>query len=111
MAKYVEKTVIIEAHQWFKNGDHPLDNYFPKESPDQEKEGEIVKFFRRKGLLGSALCIKCGKDYQHHGLVETLGGDYKVCPGDWIITDEKGESYYCESDIFEQNYDLVEENE
>ena len=25
MAKYRKKPVIVEAHQWFKNGDHPLD--------------------------------------------------------------------------------------
>ena len=23
--KYQKKPVIVEAHQWFKNGDHPLD--------------------------------------------------------------------------------------
>lgn len=54
--KYRKKPVVIEATQWFKNGDHPDDN------PDQPGwEGKVVRYFRRpepeySSLLTHAAC-------------------------------------------------------
>ena len=39
--KYRKKPVVIEAHQWFKNGDHP-DDY--SKTHDGYENGELRKF-------------------------------------------------------------------
>ena len=39
--------------------------------------------------------------------IETLKGEMRVSPGDWIITGVKGEHYPCKPDIFEQTYEAV----
>lgn len=40
-------------------------------------------------------------------LINTLEGQMKAIPGDWIIKGVKGEFYPCKPDIFEATYDLV----
>lgn len=40
--------------------------------------------------------------------VETLEGEHRVRPGDWIITGVKGEHYPCKPDIFTMTYEPVE---
>lgn len=40
--------------------------------------------------------------------IETLEGDHRACPDDWIIKGVKGEFYPCKPDIFEATYNLVE---
>ena len=88
MGKYRKKPVVIEAVQWFKHGDvetvRPLDT-FP--------------------CCMDKPCRECGKPIKEHGLISTLEGDHRVCPGDWIITGVKGEQYPCKPDIFEQTYE------
>jgi hypothetical protein len=39
------------------------------------------------------------------GVIETLEGNMKVNPGDWIITGVKGERYPCKPDIFAETYE------
>jgi hypothetical protein len=47
-------------------------------------------------------------DDQYNWLtIETLEGDHKAMPGDWIIKGIKGEFYPCKPDIFEATYDAV----
>lgn len=90
MAKYRKKPVEIDAVQWFKMGDHPqVKNY--------------------ESYLGSNLdkCKACGSILRAHGLVKTLEGDMRACPGDWIITGVQGEHYPCKPDIFAQTYEPV----
>jgi len=99
--KFRKKPVVIEATQWFKNNDHPLDGEFLT-------EGEIVRYFRRPDILGERICNKCNKTMHYHGWTDTLEGGHIVCPGDWIITGIKGEIYPCKPDIFEQTYEAVE---
>lgn len=43
-------------------------------------------------------------------VIETLEGDLKVSPGDYIITGVKGERYPCKPDIFEATYETEEIN-
>jgi outer membrane protease len=71
MAKFRKKPVVIEATQWFKDGDHPA--------------------VYESGLSGC-----------YH--IETLEGEVRVRPGDWIITGVKDEHYPCKPDIFEMTY-------
>lgn len=39
--------------------------------------------------------------------IDTLEGEMKAEPGDWIITGVKGEQYPCKPDIFEATYKPV----
>lgn len=113
MAKYRKKPVVIEANQWFKNGDHPEDNatemfdYPDGQKPRAIKEGEIVRHYRHPDTPGNYQCDTCGNKMHGHGWIETLEGGHIVCPGDWIITGVAGERYPCKPDIFEQTYEPV----
>lgn len=98
--KYRKLPIVIEAHQWFKNGDHPDDNCFLG-------EGKIVRYFRHPGWPGDSICGTCGKIVHDHGFLDTLEGGHKVCPGDFIIKGIKGEYYPCKPDIFEATYEEV----
>lgn len=94
MAKYRKKPVVIEASQWFKNGDHPEVVYpMPNISP--------------KADIRCESCEKCTKAIGKHGWIDTLEGGHIVCPGNWIITGIKGEYYPCTPDIFEATYEKV----
>jgi len=40
-------------------------------------------------------------------IINTLEGDMKASPGDWIITGVNNEQYPCKPDIFERTYEKV----
>jgi hypothetical protein len=110
MARYRKKPVVIEAEQWFKNGDHSQDNC-PLVKPDGGQsfrgEGEVVRYYRTPECDGKNKCKHCGIIMHCHGWIDTLEGGHIVCPGDYIITGVKGERYPCKIDVFEQTYELV----
>lgn len=106
MKKYRKKPVVIEAVQWFRNGDHPHDHSF--EDGCEPVEGKVVRYFRRPDVDGVIGCKHCDNIMHHHGWVDTLEGGHVVCPGDFIITGVKGEMYPCKSDIFKETYSKVE---
>lgn len=83
MGQYRKKSVVVEAVQWFKHGDHPAVKRRP-EAYMQDCPG---------------VC--------DIGEIETLEGPHLVRSGDWIITGVKGEHYPCKPDIFEATYDAV----
>ena len=119
--KFRKKPVVIEATQWFKNGDHPLDYASPQDGfqngrlisiPAEHRkannwEGEVVRYHRTPEQ--KLTCNHCDKAMNDHGWIDTLEGGHIVCPGDWIITGVKGEHYPCKPDIFEATYERVEE--
>jgi hypothetical protein len=116
MTLYRKKPVVIEASQWFKNGDHPEDAAFCSGSASDgtegarelyEREGKVVRYFRHPDISGEKLCRHCGKRMHVHGWIDTSEGGHIVCPGDWIITGVVGEKYPCKPDIFEQTYEKV----
>ena len=89
--RFRKKPVVIEATQWFKDGDHPAVARFP---------------------FGWAIAKAEGyPDYAPAdlGIIQTLEGHHQVTPGDWIITGVKGEHYPCKPDIFEATYEKVED--
>jgi hypothetical protein len=98
MARYRKKPVEIDAHQWFKNGDHPEDG-------PASREGLVVRYFRRPDMPGETPCRKCDQRMRIHGWIDTLEGGHIVCPGDWIITGIAGERYPCKPDIFAATYE------
>ena len=106
--KFRKKPVIIEATQWFENGDHPQD-YSTEEQKRQGWEGEVVRYYRTPDLDGQTICKHCGEIMHNHGWIDTLEGGHIVCPSDWIITGVKGEHYPCKPDIFETTYEKFKE--
>ncbi len=109
MPKFRKKPVIVEASQWFKNGDHPDDDV---PTDNENIEGKVV---RRSGMVGVDLCNYCGIAFNKHGWLDEWDGGQNVCPGDWIVTSVKGECYVrgeryvCKPDIFAAIYEKVEE--
>lgn len=83
--KYRKKPVVIEAEQWFEQGDHK--EVIP--IPDKYKDFLPVQ----EGATG---------------YIDTLEGGHFVTAGDWIIKGVQGEYYPCKPDIFEATYEPVE---
>jgi hypothetical protein len=112
--RFKKKPIIIEATQWFQNGDHPHDDVWrPYEDsgmlPVTPREGIIVRYFRKPNISGEQYCVTCNKIMHYHGWIDTLEGGHIVCPGDWIITGIQNEYYPCKSYIFEQTYEKIED--
>ncbi len=121
---YRKKPVVIEAAQWFKNGDHPRDFASERDGFENDElrtwtgdearalgwEGEIVRYFRDPDVPGDRECEHCKAHMHWHGWTDTPEGGHIVCPGDWIITGVKGEIYPCKPDIFEATYEPAEES-
>src|SRR5690242_7154198 len=108
--KFRKRPVVIEAVQWFKNGDHPDDKcyYIDDKSPYRFlSEGKVVRYFRRPEAeyAVETLHDKCGIRWHDHGWIDTLEGGHTVCPGDFIITGVQGERYPCKPDIFAATYE------
>jgi hypothetical protein len=112
MPKFRKKPVVIEATQWFKNGDHPQDDCQPFIAPGGARlmsEGKVVRYYRHQLEDGDRSCEHCKTIMHNHGWIDTLEGGHIVCPGDWIITGVAGERYPCKPNIFTATYDAVEE--
>ena len=92
MTKYRKKPVVIDAYQWFKVSDY------------EEGVTRDVHYYRSPAVNGKNKC-KCVLIMHNHGWTDTLEGGHTVCPGDWIITGVKGETYPCKPDIFELTYE------
>ena len=119
--QFRKKPVVIEASQWFKNGDHPQDyakavegfeggnfrTWTGEEAKAQGWEGQIVRYYRTPDMDGQTACKHCGDIMHNHGWIDTLEGGHIVCPGDWIITGVKGEHYPCKPDVFAATYEAV----
>lgn len=93
--RYKKKPVIIEAIQWFEDGDHPQVSMHDPNPTD-------IPYYR------PGECPSCGISLYRHGSIKTLEGDHIVCPGDMIIKGIKGEYYPCKPDIFIESYDFCE---
>jgi len=107
--KYRKKPIVIDATQWFKNGDHPEDNSSRIiENFEGLAEGEVVRYYRTPELDGQDQCALCANIMHWHGWIDTFEGGHTVCPRDWIITGVQGELYPCKPDIFEATYEAVE---
>ena len=119
--KFRKKPVVIEATQWFKNGDHPYDYrddsiglengkcriFTGAEREANHWEGSIVRYFRRPDVEGERTCNYCAQTLHVHGWIDTKEGGHIVCPGDWIITGVQGEMYPCKPDIFGATYEQI----
>lgn len=77
---YRKKSVVVEAARWF-TGEVPLGGTVVK-----DKDGNPM--------------------YVH---IQNLDGIASASNGDWIIKDSKGKFYPCKPDIFEAEYEKIEE--
>ena len=98
--KYRKLPVEIQAHPWFKNGDHPLDG-------DPKTAGDVVRYYRHPSVNGTSVCAACEHTFHDHGWIDTLEGGHTVCVGGWIITGVKGKHYPRKPDIFKMSYEEV----
>jgi hypothetical protein len=111
MPRFRKRPVVVEATQWFKNGDHPEDAcqiIHLTDSEGVQSEGKVVRYYRHPDIAGTTPCISshpCGHTMHEHSWIDTPEGGHNVCPGDWIITGVKGERYPCKPDIFEMTYE------
>jgi len=118
MPLFRKKPVVIEAHQWIKNGDHPQDDApvirtWAGGLIVELGEGRVVRAYIGSGdevKGGNMSCNECGAALRWHGWIKTLEGGHIVCPYDWIVTGVKGEMYPCKPDIFAATYERVDPN-
>jgi hypothetical protein len=76
---------FVEATQWFKNGDHPLDG------DDKTKEGKIVEQYPIHKNHKEDLCGTCKKPLWDHGVLYKGSKFFYpsvVCPGDYIVSND-----------------------
>jgi hypothetical protein len=109
--KYRKKPTLTEATQWFKNGDHPQDQSAPVEKAGGSPgltEGKVVRYFRSLNIPGGRFCPDCGNVMQKHGILNGLNGEETVCPGDYIVTNLKGQYYILKPADFEAMYEPYE---
>lgn len=127
LSDYRKKPVVIQAAQWWTNGDHPDDYalgkllpddngpleqdgikcrfWTPAEQRENDWEGQVVRRYRHPDVPGFQVCKHCRLTMHEHGWIDTLEGGHTVCPGDWIITGVQGERYPCKPDIFDATYE------
>lgn len=102
--KFRRKTThTVEATQWFRNGDHPLDDVAPAEP----REGKIVRYYNNPAVPRTHVCLLCAHLMQVHGFLDNKDGGFPVCPGDWIITNEYGFTYVLGPKVFNLFYEPV----
>ena len=87
--KYRKKPVVIEAIQFTRNNFKEIKQF---------TKNKAYCFVTEKRPDGKCTCI-----------IPTLEGDHIAIEGDYIIKGVKGEFYPCKPDIFEQSYEMVEE--
>lgn len=87
--RYRKKPVVVTATQWFGDGDHA--NVYP--------------YAGRPSLIE---CPICCKEWAHHGEVHATGCSHIVCPGNYIVTDERGNRTLVSPDIFEATYERID---
>ncbi|QEM41730.1 hypothetical protein [Pseudomonas phage vB_PaeM_PS119XW] len=80
---------LVEAHQWFKNGDHPMDR-----TVNGINEGAVVgRHISYGSVQGGMDCPVCNCKMALHGILKVRIDDSPsvVCPGDYIefIRDDK----------------------
>ena len=87
MPKFIKRDAVIEATQWFKNGDHP----------------EVVPFIHDI-IYGNSVCDKCKKSPKEHGIIHIIHLNEIICPGNYIVND-KGRVYVCREDRLNLDYE------
>lgn len=99
--KYEKRIETVEAFQWLKNGDHPLDG-------DPANEGDFVRYYRHPQFPGQDECSGCGFINHVHGWIDRF--DRVICPGDYISFNEADNFLsITHKERFEKNWVAVNE--
>lgn len=99
----VRPTQLLQAVQWFKNGDHPDDNC------DGQSEGKVVRYFSA-GADSDVLCNECKEPLRKHGYIDNPDVVNRVvCPGDWVMSPKKGYYFAFPQKDFAENYEVIAE--
>ena len=124
MPQFRAKPVVVDAVQWFRNGDHPEDRTAPAPEWIGPDEGHVVLFYRSGGVTNrewaavhgtrpplranEPVCyFYCSHSMSDHGWLETSEGGQRVCPGDYIVTDAQGQRSACKPDVFIARYQAM----
>ena len=113
--KWIRTPTPIEATQWFKNGDHPMDDvYRPYEDngeiPITPREGKIVRYYRTPSFQSNIPdCRQCGEPMNKHGWIDGQGDGTIVCPGDYVVGGRGQKFYTVKPYLFEQTHTKVED--
>lgn len=110
MAQFKRNPVMVQAHRWFRNGDHPNDNcelFTDSDGSPFMGEGKVVRYYRHPNIPGHQKCPQCKNTIHIHGWIDRPGEGRVVCPGDWIVNDVAGEFWPCKPDIFDITYQVV----
>lgn len=101
--RFVSKPQRVDAIQWFKNGDHPLD----AAGDGRSLEGKLVRYYRHPAVSGKSIC-QCGHRISYHGFLDVGGDGHKVCPGDWVVTplDAGSRPFAVKPQAFELGFEL-----
>lgn len=112
---YRHKPTTVEATQWFKNGDHPLNDVYRSypdgRNPSEPREGLVVRYFRHPEVSGKHACSDCGIQMHKHGWIDSVKtlnpSGCTVCPGDFVITEPTDPSKYypCKPGTFRATYE------
>ncbi len=93
MPTYRKKQAFVDAHAWWKNGDHPKDGDERHPTEGWLYEGQIVRRFRHPHIPGQNMCLRCGHAFNAHGWLDPTRvklavpneEGLRVCPGDWVL--------------------------
>jgi hypothetical protein len=105
MSEFID-TRPVEAHQWFRNGDHPNDGNALIQvlgQPAFRAEGKVVRYYRHPFIHGDTICPSCGHKMRDHGWIDNSQAA-TVCPGDWIITQSDGAYSSVSQKSFHERY-------
>lgn len=91
MAKFRKKPVVIDAVQYNNLNKVEIEKFIGKELK-QELETETAYEVGQGAPMFSLI-------------IETLEGEHKAMPNDFIIKGVKGEFYPCKPDIFDETYE------
>lgn len=118
----------VTASRWFKQGDHPDDQLPPvhKILKGERTEGAVVQAFQSRRLSAPQ---PLGLNRQPHNETTLIGGTtchalmyrhgwlpspwgepgsgFIVCPGNWVVTNDKGLRFVAHDQLFHETYELA----
>ena len=101
--KYRKKPVIIEAVQYIKGKEVPAIDFLGGYNINDHVPGNCAVH-----ETGIAIFQSNWADQSVSITIKTLEGNMEVSDGDYIIKGIQGEFYPCKPEIFEQTYEIVE---
>ena len=113
MKKYKRKSEIVEATQWMRDGDGPVDHVARMPAPDHS--GNVVVPYCKKGFDDFRPCSQCGLPLMRHGFLHPLvSAEFRgsiVCPRDYIVMDGGNMFTRYQKDRFFRVFEVIEEIE